>query len=308
LLKQYYEQDMKQTLTKYLNSSKELINRYDRLDEFNNLDTNGSSSGNNGVLQVLNNTISPIANNEYFNSNEFDIVKNLSKGKIIIINVSGFNNEMLNFLNLSIYNRMIRQTSISAISKPITIFIDEAQKVITAQSMPDVDVCRENNFEFILSTQDQLLLEKQLGSVNMAILLKNIVEQYSFKTTSPQGNKVDTSLLEKEEYANIILDKRYKAEPIYINDDDKFNVEYEYQKLHDISKIVDVDTNERYILKYLEEMHNEQKVIVYFESKYIKIVDIILDTKVLMEQMRIFRKEHRKFNNRRSEYNATRRY
>ncbi len=100
-------------------------------------------------MQVLANTLLSIADKEFFSSDRFDIVENLLSGKIIIINVNGFNTQMLNFLNLSIYNRLIMQIAIKTKREAVSIFIDEAQKVINYKSLPDVDVCRENRFEFI---------------------------------------------------------------------------------------------------------------------------------------------------------------
>jgi len=250
LIANHYDKKTEQLLSKYFKVLDDAIQRYNHLEEYHNISNNESNpnGGNNGVLQVLSNAINSIAHKQCFNQDQFDIVDNLINGKIVIIDVSGFNTQMLNFLNLSIYNRLIRQTSISYDKSPITIFIDEAQKIINENSLPDTDVCRENRFEFIFATQDRLLLEKQIGSMNMESLNRNITSQFSFKTTAPQKTKVDTTTLDKFEYTNIISGEKFLSDPIFFNDDELFEVEYLYQKFIGASYYVDLNPKQKYIL------------------------------------------------------------
>jgi len=276
----------KQTIMKFLTLLSKLEEISDNLQGYKNLSnsTDNSNSGNNAVLQVLNNTIISIAHKECFNQDQFDIVNNLLAGKIIIIDVSSFNTEMLNFLNLSIYTRLIRQTSLSTKKNKITIFIDEAQKVINHNSMPDVDICRENKFEFILSTQDKILLNKQIDSLNMEILLKNITYQFSFKTTTPQNSSIDTSKLDNFQYVEILNNKKYTTNPIFIEKNDLFDVEYEYQKNINAKKLINISTKKKFILKYYAEIYEDYKALIFYKTtKTYEIVDIYFDTKLLDE-------------------------
>jgi hypothetical protein len=145
--------------------------------------------------------------------------------------------------------------------------------------MPDVDICRENQFEFIFSTQDKILLEKQIGAAYTEILLRNITSQYSFKTTAVQETKVDTTKLDSFEYANIIEDKKYKTEPIFLNDDELFDVEYQYQKNIDAFKLINFNSKDKFVLRYLPEIYDEYKALIYFKTtQTTKIVDIMFDT------------------------------
>jgi hypothetical protein len=276
------------------------IQRYDNLEEYHNIrsDKENQNSGNNGVLQVLNNTINSIAHKQCFNKDQFDIVDNLINGKIVIIDVSGFNTQMLNFLNLSIYNRLIKQTSISYDKSPITIFIDEAQKIINENSVPDTDVCRENKFEFIFATQDKLLLEKQIGVMNMESLNRNITSQFSFKTTVFQKTKVDTTTLDKFEYTNIISGEKFLADPIFFENDELFDAEYLYQKSISAFDYVDLNSKRKYILKYLPELEDEYKCLVYFKTnKSSKVVDVYFDTDKLMDSIKEYNQSVAKDNN-----------
>ena len=268
LIKEYYYSDKNiqiiAKLMRYLEKTKE---RFEANEEFSNISTSsGENGGNNGVLQVLNNTLKAIANKDCFSKHEFDIVDNLLDGNIIIIDVSSFNIEMLNFLNISISNRLIQQTAISTNKNPVTIFIDEAQKVINYESMPDVDICRENKFEFILSTQDKMLLESQIGTHNIDVLLKNIVSQYSFKTTEPQDSDINTIKLNKFEYVDLIKNTKIESKPIFLEDDDLFDVEYEYQKIQSAFNIVKLKTRKKFILKYNTSIYDGLKALIYYKS------------------------------------------
>jgi len=290
LIEEFHSSITEQTIAKFMRITQKMQEYCDLLQEFHDIDTKeNTNSGNNGVLQVLNNTIRTLSNNDIFNNNEFDIVNNLLKGKIIIIDVSSFNTQMLNFFNQSIYNRLIRQTSINDNRSSVTIFIDEAQKVINTKSMPDVDVCRENRFEFILSTQDRLLLEKQIGTANTEILLKNITSQYSFITTTRLDTAIDTSKLDKFEYVDMIADKKYKTSPMFLDKDDIFDIEYEYQSNLDALKLINFKSKSKFVLKYNPEIYEEYKALIYFkDNNQTKIVDIYFDTNELENKLEKF--------------------
>ena len=60
--------------------------------------------------------------------------------------------------NNSIYNNLIKRTT-SNNNSGITIFLDEAHKIININSLPETSICRENNFEYIMAVQNKLLLE-----------------------------------------------------------------------------------------------------------------------------------------------------
>lgn len=62
----------------------------------------------------------------FLNESQIDIVKELRSGKIVIVDVSTINENSLNIINLAIYTRL--QKILFKDSKPVTIFIDEAQK------------------------------------------------------------------------------------------------------------------------------------------------------------------------------------
>ncbi len=276
----YLKDDIKDKLNQILKLQQDITQYYENLSEYHTLDTKGESvGGKNGVLQVLNQILLSVSTQEFFNDDKFDIVQNLQQGKIIIINLSQFNTKMMNFLNLSIYTRLIEQTALSNIKQPITIFIDEAQKVLNEHSIPDVDICRENKFEFLLSTQDIALLVKQIGDLNSYLLLRNITTQFSFKTID--GSDKVTKLKEFE-YVDLLNNKQYKTKPIFIDTKDLALSEYHYQKKVDAFRFVNTKAKYKFILKYSPSLVLENKLISYHIAKNkSETIDIYYGTKFI---------------------------
>ena len=288
ILENYHRKKNRQTLAKFLTYLDDMHKRYKNIGEYHNIKNDGDeNSGNNGVLQVLSNTLQNIANKKFFNDDKFDIVANLLDGKIVIIDVSSFNTQMLNFLNLSIYNRLLLQAAQKQKRNDVSVFIDEAQKVLNQHSIPDVDVCRENRFEFILATQDITLLMQQIGIESTTVLLKNITSQYSFKTTSPIDAPKDTSKLKKFECMDIIKDRIHRVKPIFLSDDELFETEYIHQKVTDALGYANIKTKRAYILKYAPELESEYKTLVYFRDKNeTKVVDVYFDEVLIVEHLK----------------------
>jgi len=267
ILFKYLKSIDKTILNSLLLHKNELHLKCDSLSEYHKMGNDGSEVGGKfGVLYVLNSTLQSIANKKCFSNDEFDIVEKLQAGNTVIINVEDFSEQMLSFFNFSIYNRLIRQTSISKNRNPITIFIDEAQKVLNATSMPDVDVCRENNFEFILSTQDKSLLENKVGTLNTYLLLRNVTSQYSFITVEPQDTKINTVQLKKFECVDMIKNIKVKTKPIFINKDDLFMAEYLYQTITTAYKFINMKIHKPHIVKYSSLLEVDDIILVCFRD------------------------------------------
>jgi len=161
----------------------------------------------------------------------------LVEGNIIIINLGNLDNNMLGLFNLSIYKALQSNLS-NENSSSVTIFIDEAQKVLHPDYLPDVDVCRESKFEYIFATQDELLLNSTIGSENTQMLSRNIVEQYSFATNDFDS---ETSQLETFECKNLMTNRNSFTKAMFFSKEELFDVEYEYQANKEIRNLIDVD-------------------------------------------------------------------
>lgn len=206
------------------------------LESFRKLDSSRNDIGGlYGVVDCASAPLTSAATNEYINTDSFDITKSLRQGSIIIVNLANLDNNILGLFNLSIYKALQNNLN-NDNSCDVSIFIDEAQKVLHPDYLPDVDVCRESRFEYIFATQDELLLNSTIGAENTQMLLRNIVEQYSFATNDLDS---ETSQLQKFEYRNLITNKNSFAKTIFFSKEELFEVEYEYQANKNIKCLID---------------------------------------------------------------------
>ena len=243
--------EKKMSFEKILSDTSNLI---DSLVFYNQVKTN-ETGGKVAVLNHLSSILVEVAHKDYLNHDEIDLIKELRDGKIVIIDVSSFNDNTLNILNLAIYNRL--QKASYSFLKPVSIFIDEAQKVLNADYLPQVDVCRESKFEYIFATQDKILLENKLGKDKFEELFTNIISKYSFATN-------DNDITQQFEYLNLSTNRQAFAKPLFLDKKDLINVEYLFQKKNDILGYSDYSSlnNDKYILKYDEKLIEDYKILI----------------------------------------------
>jgi len=139
--------------------------------------------------------------------------------------------------------------------KPVSIFIDEAQKVLNKSYLPEVDVCRESRFEFIFATQDDILLINKLGELKFNELFSNIEEQYSFKT-----NRNDE--LEQHEVLNLLNKRKLHTKPLFFSKEELIKTEYRYLEGYNLLKYSDFFSLEPYMFKFDEILFEDYKLIV----------------------------------------------
>lgn len=273
-----YTPDLKQEYIQHLESYKfrcvKLKDSLETLDYYKNRKKD-SDTGRSAVLNHLNSILIDISSKDFLNSSKIDLVQELRVGKIVIIDVSTLNENSINIINLAIYTRL--QRGLFNNMHPVTIFIDEAQKVLNKDYLPQVDVCRESKFEYILTTQDEILLQNKLGENKFEELYTNIISKYSFVTNN---NEIKNNF----EYIDLNTMKKAFANPIFIDNKELIKVEYEFQKYNLILAFSDYEAynDEIYILKYDEILIENYKVLVQtldndiFETKYISHPDFQL--------------------------------
>lgn len=252
------------TCIKILDNISELLSTL----EFYNNSKIEDTGGRNAVLNHLSSILVDVAKKDFLNESQIDIVKELRSGKIVIVDVSTINENSLNIINLAIYTRL--QKILFKDSKPVTIFIDEAQKVLNSNYLPQVDVCRESKFEYIFATQDEILLENKLGQNKFAELYINIITKYSFASNS-------NDIVNNFEFIDLSTNRKAFANPLFIDKNDLIKIEYLFQKKNDILSYSDYEDSENgiYVLKYDEKLIEEYKILIekingeYEETKFI---------------------------------------
>ena len=201
----------------------------------------------------------------YFNENEFDIVKALGEGKIIILNTEALSTAAVESLNNVIMYELSKRTKNSNIH-PVSIFIDEVQRVVSKSTDFPIDVFREAKVDLFLATQNSALLKDKLKDEKYNALMGNLTSKYYFLNTNDEN--VDSinelGLLEpfeyissQDDYSNIRT-----ATPIFMDLKEKLDIEYMYQqKLNVLNNYLYQFKSMKLILKHDSRLYQDNKVI-----------------------------------------------
>lgn len=219
--------------------------------------------GKYGVLYHLNSGIGESFLKSYINEDneneKLDILKALNNESIIIINCRSFDNITNVFLIKTIYELLFDRISMGQDKlHPVSIFVDEAHKIISEYTLPETSICRSINFEYIFSVQSEEMLINKIGTIPTKTLLTNVREQIYF--------------VNNFEYK--INNKKTKSDPIFISEEDLKKVELEYQIIKKIKEKY-MENSEENILVYDAKLEEENKCYVKNIKKndmYVKYV------------------------------------
>jgi len=205
------------------------------------VDSNNDSSGKSSTLQTIilsmSSTFSAIATNENINDyNGLDLAAELNSGKILIINSQELSNIVLGTLTSTILQELSKRVQQPNI-RPISVFIDEAQRVISNNKSMDLhtDVLRESKVEIFLAFQNHSLMINAIGKDKFYALIQNLSSSYIF-ANSIDFNEYETSKLDTFEYYHKDTTTVNTAEPIFLDPDELFDASLQYctnKKLYD---------------------------------------------------------------------------
>jgi len=216
------------------------------------------------LITCINTPLSSVASIEYFNVDEIDVMEQLNKGKIVVVNTKSIPENLLESFNASIFNELTKRSQLDV--NPISIFIDEAQRVVSPNFDLPLDVLRECKVELFLAYQnEELMIDKLQSEIKYYSFIKNLKSTFKFRNPIDNNNEVVTQLKEFEFIKNDDNSKIYKAnKPYFIDMKDMFEAEYEYQEyigLKDQFVITD-DIPSKFIYMYDDSLISENKVIV----------------------------------------------
>ena len=191
-------------------------------------------SNNNftSILTAVNKPLASYATKDYLNGDNFDVIEALNNSKIVVINTQELSEEILSNYCYSIFKELQKRVTKNKVCD-VSIFIDEAQRVVSKYFDLPIDVLREAKVELFLSYQNEDLMIEKLGVSKYQSLYKNIAHRYLFK-----NNEIGLSNLKTFEYKDLSKNDIHKirlSKPIFLNDIELFDVEKEYQdnlKLH----------------------------------------------------------------------------
>lgn len=136
------------------------------------------SSGNNGVLQILQNAISTLATQDFINKNEVNILKLIDNNAIIIIDVQSLSSSIYSIFIESILRRLAGRIKYQ-VPKEVSIFIDEANRVLTPKIDLQNDILREARVELILAVQNEEQMQIKFGELEWESIVSNIRHHYA---------------------------------------------------------------------------------------------------------------------------------
>jgi len=244
----------------------------------NSLDSFGEDSNENLTQNIMGSLISPLVSlsqNESFNTNEFDIVQALNAGKIIVLNGESLSSAAMESLNNTILYELSKRTK-SINIHPVSIFIDEVQRVVSKSSELPVDVFREAKVDLFLATQNSALLKEKLKDEKFDALMGNLTQKFYYKSSVDEELASEISLNELETFEYVCSDDLYfevhTAKPDFLDKEKLLLVEYKYQRA---KKVL-----ENFLYKY-----RTAKVIIDYDSRLYK------DNKVIVIDLKT-NKEH----------------
>ena len=253
----------------------------------NNLNSFDSSPSNNtktlqAIILAMITPLMNIANIKWLNEDKFDLVQSLSSGKIIIFNTKTFSENILASYCNAIFIELTKRTNMTNL-KPISIFVDEAQRIMSKNIDLPIDVLREAKVDLFLAFQNEELMIQKLGENKYVSLIKNLKNQYIFKNIGFYYDN-DLSKLDTFEYfTEKKSDIKNVAERVFLKNEDLFNVELEYQKsmnLHDKYNLESKDKNK--ILLY-DEYAIKENIIYIMDKNGKKYQRTFLDNNILLK-------------------------
>ena len=229
-----------------------------KLEEFGNISSSSGSKSYQTILLSINAPLTGIANKKTLNTDSFDIIEALQNKKIIVVNAQTFSEDILASFSSSLFKELGKRT-VKKNLQPVSIFVDEAQRVVSKSFDLPVDVFREAKVEFFLSFQNSELMISALGENKFDALLQNLSDRFIYKNVGYFG-EYDTSILRSFEYIHDGKEdaKIKQATPLFIEDKESYEVELEYQKHLGLHSMFDVakEDSDKVILHNENELRN----------------------------------------------------
>lgn len=124
--------------------------------------------------------IQDIARIPFLNDAHAKPIGEMIANKIVVINSENIGMKATQIINARLFSTLKKRAGDTK-AQGVSIFIDEAHKIITPKTLPEVSVCRECRFEYIMATQDELLLRRGVGELETEEMLVNVAFVLSYK-------------------------------------------------------------------------------------------------------------------------------
>ena len=198
------------------------------------MNSSRKSSTFESIILSMSTTFATISSIDAFNKDELDIVKELNNGKIIVINTQELSSSALSAFSASLFQELSKRVTVKN-KNGISIFIDEAQRVLTGEFDLYEDVLREAKVELFLAFQNHSLMIESLGENNFIALYQNLSSRFHFRNNIA-FKEIQTDELSQFEFLLHDDDTKHVSNKIFLNNDELFTAQQEYLRVNNIYK------------------------------------------------------------------------
>lgn len=233
-----------------------------------------------------------VANKVEFNSDDVDLLKALDDKKMISINAKDLSNELLESMTYALFNEFSKRSMLMEV-QPISVFIDEAQRVITKNQDHNLDVLRECRVEMFLAYQNAELMENHLGENEYKALMKNLTSSFYFTNLAyHKENDLSTlkpfeCLMSQDNYL-----QTHNLEPLFLDKKGLYEVENRYLSERGVFSAFGLEAfSKDGIVLFDGRLFEENKIIVYdLKSKCSSIEEIVTpeDVEAIKDELKSF--------------------
>ena len=244
-------------------------------------DKSDTNSGNNAVLQHLDNTIASYAKKDYVNTNEYTIAALMQKNAIIIVDTQSFGDDVMKIFLESILKKAVMRLRTGSTSA-LSIFIDEANRVLFPSIDLHSDVLREASVELVLAIQNEEQMISKFSETVWNSIKLNIKHQYTIdikhRISYNGGDFMFTKPMHLEDEVLIDAEHNY-----YALEDNQRNIQKHFLGQSDIlpngfTVVYDLDLFDRESAVYLEDVTGIKYLYAYHGEEIVNQVRSLYST------------------------------
>ena len=216
---------------------------------------------NNSIHATALSMLEGLADNPAFNEREFDVAACLETGGIVVVDLRELTDAQVACFTQTLFSRFHDRFQ-GGDTAPVSVFIDEAQRVLAPGMDLPLDTMREARVDLFLAFQNAQVLQEKIGRDAYWALFGNLTTKILFAGDIPFDG-VDTSGLGPFEYVSREDDYRSvrKAEPLFVTDKEAFEAEWRHQKANGVRKRYRIETaapmRRKYICLYEPALYQE---------------------------------------------------
>lgn len=158
------------------------------------------SGGNNGVLQYLDNTVATYASRDYINKDEYTMTGLMGSRAILVIDTQSFSDDVMKVFLESLLKKTVMRLRTDS-TTPTSVFIDEANRVLSPAIDLHNDVLREARVELVIAVQNEEQMISKFTQTVWDSILHNIRHRYSIDV----AHRIRYNESTREHYAQPLL-------------------------------------------------------------------------------------------------------